>query len=164
MNSRAPGSSPFSEVAVPSEPPRPGWSTLQSDALAAVNSVAVSLDQFETLHDMLVYALDRVLEVVGTEAGSVYLLSEAGDALDLVVSKGLPKEVFDDFDHLKLGEGLSGKVAVTGESMLLGNLADDPRLTRMMARTEQLRGFASVPLSSIRPPNTAGLIRTVAIG
>src|SRR5215831_19044606 len=125
-----------------------GGATLQSDALAAVNSVAVSLDQFETVHEMLVYALDRVLEVVGTEAGSVYLLDESRTQLDLVISKGLPQRVFDDFDHLKLGEGLSGQVALTGESVLVDNLADDPRLTRMMARTEQLRGFASVPLKT----------------
>lgn len=132
------------------DPQASGPSTLQSDALAAVNSVAVSLDQFETVQDMLVYALDRVLDVVGTEAGSVYLLNDSGDELDLVISKGLRKQVFDDFDHLKLGEGLSGKVALTGESVLLDNLADDPRLTRMMARTEQLRGFASVPLKTRR--------------
>jgi len=99
---------------------------------------------------MLVYALDRVLEVVGTEAGSVYLLDESRTHLDLVVSKGLPKQVFDDFDHLRLGEGLSGHVALTGESVLVDNLADDPRLTRMMARTEQLRGFASVPVKTRR--------------
>jgi PAS domain S-box-containing protein len=149
MNSRA-THIPLSTTVIPPEAIPSGRSTLQGEALAAVNSFAVSLDQFETLHDMLSYALDRVLDVVGTEAGSVYMLNDAGDELDLVISKGLPKQVFDDFDHLKLGEGLSGKVALTGESVLLDNLADDPRLTRMMARTEQLRGFASVPLKTRR--------------
>ena len=123
-------------------------SVLQNDALAAINSVAVSLDRFETVEDMLTHALDQVLDVVGTEAGSVYLLNESGSELDLTISRGLSKEVVDDFDHLKLGEGLAGKVAQTGEPVLLDNLADDPRLTRMMARTERFRGFASVPLKT----------------
>ena len=151
MNSWTPGAfERLSPLPAGNGAPASDSRTLNSDALAAVSSVAVSLDQFETVHDMVVYALDRVLDVVGTEAGSVYLLNEAGNELDLVISKGLAKRVFDDFDHLKLGEGLSGRVALTGESVLLENLADDPRLTRMMARTEQLRGFASVPLKTRR--------------
>lgn len=121
---------------------------LHNRSLAAVNSVALSLDQFENVESMLVYALDQVLEAVGTEAGSVYLLDDAHGELTLVVAKGLPPDVFDDFDHLKLGEGLSGQVALTGQPMLLDNLADDARLTRMKARVEQLRGFASVPLKT----------------
>src|SRR5262245_11585737 len=76
--SRSPTRTMKPRVSADAHAARPrGGASLQSDALAAVNAVAVSLDQFDTVQDLLVYALDRVLEVVGTEAGSVYLLNEA---------------------------------------------------------------------------------------
>ena len=62
---------------------------------------------------MLDYALAKVLEVVQTEAGSVYLLDEEHDELTLAVSQGLSPKARHDFDRLKLGEGLSGRVAQT---------------------------------------------------
>ena len=42
----------------------------------------------------------------------------------------------------------SGRVALTGEPIVIRNLQDDPRLIHQTAREEGLRGFASVPLRS----------------
>ena len=47
-----------------------------------------------------------------------------------------------------MGEGLSGRVAAEGVPIVLRSLKDDPRLTRMAARAEGFRAFASVPLRS----------------
>jgi len=121
---------------------------MATNPLAAINSVALAIGRFSSLRDMLDYALGKVLEVVETEAGSVYLLDEAAGELTLVVHRGLSDAAWLDFDHLKLGEGLSGRVALDGRPIVVRNLKDDPRLTRMAARAEDLRGFASVPLMS----------------
>ncbi|MBI2221948.1 MAG: GAF domain-containing protein [Acidobacteria bacterium] len=121
---------------------------MRTNALRAINSVALAIGRFSSVEDMLDYALEKVLEVVGTEAGSVYLLDEARGELKLGVHRGLSDEASRDFDHLKLGEGLSGRVVLTGEPIVLRNLKDDPRLTRMAARAEQFQAFASVPLRS----------------
>ena len=121
---------------------------MRSNALSAINSVAVAIGRFSSLDAMLGYALDRVLEVVETEAGGVYLLDEARQELTLVVHRGLPKALIDDIRCLKLGEGLSGRVARSGEPIILRNLKDDPRLIHQTAREEGLRGFASMPLRS----------------
>jgi two-component system, NtrC family, sensor kinase len=118
------------------------------NALAAINSVAVAIGRFSSLQEMLEYALDQVLDVVRTEAGGVYLLDEDRGELTLVVHRGLPEAVRRDIDHLKLGEGLSGRVALTGEPIVVQNLTEDPRLIHNTAREEGLRGFASVPLRS----------------
>jgi len=121
---------------------------MATNPLAAINSVALAIGRFSSLPDMLDYALGKVLEVVETEAGSVYLLDEAAGELRLVVHRGLSDAAWRNFDHLKLGEGLSGRVALEGRPIVVRNLQDDPRLTRMAARAEDLRGFASVPLKS----------------
>jgi len=121
---------------------------VRPNPLAAINSVAVAIGRFANLQDMLEYALDRVLEVVRTEAGGVYLLDEERQELSLVVHRGLPQALLNDISHMKLGEGLSGRVALTGEPIVIRNLKDDPRLVHNTAREEGLRGFASVPLRS----------------
>ena len=126
---------------------RPGMN-MRSNPLAAINSVAVAIGRFSSLQEMLEYALDRVLDVVQTEAGGVYLLSEDREELNLVVHRGLPEALWRAIDHLKLGEGLSGRVALTGEPIVIRNLKDDSRLMHQVARDEGLRGFASVPLRS----------------
>ncbi len=121
---------------------------MRSNPLSAINSVAVAIGRFASLHDMLEYALDRVLDVVDTEAGCVYLLDEQREELTLVVQRGLPEALLHDIRAVKLGEGLSGRVAQTGEPIILRNLRDDPRLIHKTARDEGLRGFASMPLRS----------------
>jgi PAS domain S-box-containing protein len=121
---------------------------VRADHLAAINSVALAIGRFTSVQEMLDYALEKVLSVVRTEAGGVYLLDEERGELQLVVHRGLSEAAWRDFDRLKLGEGLSGRVALDGQPIVLRNLKDDPRLTRMAARAEGYRAFASVPLRS----------------
>jgi PAS domain S-box-containing protein len=121
---------------------------MPANPLSAINSVALAIGRFASIEEMLDYALGKVLEVVRTEAGGVYLVDEVAGELSLVVHRGLSEEAWHDFDHLGLGEGLSGRVAVDGVPIVLRSLKDDPRLTRMAARAEGFRAFASVPLKS----------------
>jgi two-component system, sporulation sensor kinase E len=121
---------------------------MSTNPLAAINSVALAIGSFSGIHEMLDYALGKVLEVVQTEAGSVYLLDEERGELTLAVHRGLSPAACRDFDRLKLGEGLSGRVAISSTPIVLRNLKDDPRLTRMSARAEGFQAFASVPLRS----------------
>ncbi|MEO7273417.1 MAG: ATP-binding protein [Vicinamibacterales bacterium] len=121
---------------------------MRTEPLAAMSSVALAIGRFGTLDEMLEYALAKVLEVVQTDTGSVYLLDEERGELTLAVSQGLSEEARRDFDRLKLGEGLSGRVAQDGVPIVIPSLKDDPRLTRMVARVEGFRAFASVPLRS----------------
>ena len=76
---------------------------MRTEPLAAINSVALAIGHFATLDEMLEYALGKGLEVVQTEAGSVYLLDEERSELTLAVSKGLSENARRDFDRLRLG-------------------------------------------------------------
>ena len=127
---------------------------MPANPLAAINSVALAIGRFSSLDEMLDYALRKVLEVLETDAGGLYLLDEAEGSLTLVVHHGLSERAWRDFDHLPLGEGLSGRVAETGEPIVVSHLKDDPRLTRMAARSEGFCAFASVPLRSTRTAGT----------
>lgn len=121
---------------------------MRTEPLAAINSVALAIGTFDSLTEMLEHALTKVLEVVAAEAAGIYLLDEERGRLTFAVHRGLSQRASDDFDGLLLGEGLSGRVALEGVPMVVRNLADHPRLTRMAARSEGYRAFASVPLRS----------------
>jgi PAS domain S-box-containing protein len=121
---------------------------LRANPLAAINCVALAIGRFSSLTEMLMYALDKVLDVVQTEAGCVYLLDDESEELTLAVQRGLSQALVDEIRRMRLGEGLSGRVALTGDPILIRNLKDDPRLLSQAARDEGLRGFASVPLRS----------------
>src|SRR4029079_6812735 len=98
---------------------------MRTEPLAAINSVALAIGRFGSVLEMLDYALEKVLEVVQTEAGSVYLLDDARGELTLTVSRGLSEFVRRDFDRLRLGEGLSGRVAETGVPIGTRSLTED---------------------------------------
>jgi two-component system, sporulation sensor kinase E len=121
---------------------------MRSDPLAAINSVALAIGTFDSINEMLEYALTKVLEVVEAEAAGVYLLDEDRQRLTFAAHRGLSAEASHDFDDLPLGEGLSGRVALDGVPMVVRHLKDHPRLTRMAARAEGFCAFASVPLRS----------------
>jgi signal transduction protein with GAF and PtsI domain len=82
---------------------------IRTEPLAAINSVALAIRRFAMLGEMLEYALQKVGEVVQTEAVSVYRLDEDHGELTLGVAHGLSRHAREDFDRLKLGEGLSGR-------------------------------------------------------
>ena len=119
---------------------------MRTEPLAAINSLALAIGSFDSLQEMLKHALAKVLEVVDADAAGVYLLDDERGCLTFAAQQGLSDEASHDFDGLAVGEGLSGRVALEGVPMVLRNLKDHPRLTRMAARAEGISGFASVPL------------------
>jgi len=111
----------------------------------AINSIVTgSLDLDQILND----ALDKVLEMMGLEAGLIYFLDQQTDELVLVAYRGLSEESAAGVDRLRLGEGFCGRVAQSGELMVVQDSCQDPRLTRLAVRREGLRSQVIVPLKS----------------
>ncbi len=61
----------------------------------------------------------RAAELLGVRMGALYLLEPDGQSLKLVVGYNLAEETIGTI--LKLGEGLSGKVAETGTPQMIDN-------------------------------------------
>jgi len=68
--------------------------------------------------------------------------------LTVVAHRGFSPEFVAGIDRLKMGEGFSGRVAQSGQPLLVENASTDPRLTRMVVRQAGLHSAAIVPLSS----------------
>jgi transcriptional regulator with GAF, ATPase, and Fis domain len=108
--------------------------------LAALNAIAAAVSQSLDLDDVLNSALEKTLQVMEIEAGGIYLLDEETGLLTIAVHRGFSPGFVAGIDRLKLGEGFSGRVAQSGQPLLVENVSTDPRLTRMVVRPCGLRG------------------------
>ncbi len=116
--------------------------------LAALNAIAAVVSQTLDLQEILENALDKTLKVTGLEAAGVYLFQD--EMLTIAAYKGLDAELVAAIDNLKPGEGFSGRVAQTGEPMVVRGLSTDPRLTRTVVGEAGFDFVVLTPLVSRR--------------
>ena len=86
--------------------------------LAALNAVSEAVSGTLDLERLLDTALEKTLEVMGVEAGGIYLLQEVGapsakGILTIVSHRGMREEFVRAIDNLAVGEGFSGRVVQT---------------------------------------------------
>ncbi|MDP2924708.1 MAG: ATP-binding protein [Candidatus Omnitrophota bacterium] len=87
---------------------------------------------------------DRVSEFLSVEIVSIMLISKNKNELLIKLAKGLDRQIVRDA-KIKLGEGVSGWVAQTGEALLIKDITKDSRFLRRNGKyhTDSL---LSVPL------------------
>jgi PAS domain S-box-containing protein len=116
--------------------------------LSALNSIASMANQSLNLEVILKEAIDKVLEVTDCRAGGIYILNQLNEELELKAVKGLSREAVKEIDKLKLGEGFSGRIALNGEPIMVEDITQDPRLTRLIMKKEGVHSYLGVPLKS----------------
>ncbi|HID64381.1 MAG TPA: GAF domain-containing protein, partial [Anaerolineae bacterium] len=120
----------------------------RNQELGALNAIAETVSRSLDLDLILNDALDKALEVMDMEAGLIHLLDEETNELIVTAHRGLSDRYVQGVNQLKVGEGLAGQVAQSGEPIVVADISNDPRLTRMVVKEEQARAFVSVPLKA----------------
>lgn len=115
--------------------------------LSALNVVSWalnrSLDLRTTLHD----ALKEVLSVTGMTAGWIYLASDDGSVFNISAYIGIEEGFVREIDGLEPGEGIAGRVCISGEPIFVEDISSDERVSRQALRNAGFKGFVSIPLS-----------------
>ena len=88
--------------------------------------VGKKLSSTLNIDEVLKLILDSLQQVVGFNAGGVYLIDDKRDELDTVYSEGYGNQA-DTFVHLKYGQGLVGWVATSGEAEIVSDVSADDR-------------------------------------
>ena len=86
------------------------------------------------------------MEVTNADRGSVMLLDEVEAVLTIKAAKGIDEELIAS-TRLKLGEGIAGRVALSGKPLLLRRGEDRPALRALRQREAEISSAISVPLS-----------------
>jgi len=116
--------------------------------LAALNQIATTVSQSLELDQILTRAVARVASVMQADITWIYLLDEKASELLLSAHWGMPPELAVGIDRLKPGEGFNGRVAQSGEPLVVENASKDPRLTREAVSKLNICSLLIVPLSS----------------
>src|SRR2546430_1857868 len=114
-------------------------------AISRALSLSLDVDQ------MLRIALDALTRVTGHEVSSLHLLSDDRRTLRLLADRGLGPELRETTRVVAVGQGVIGRVAVTGETVHVTNVAsctDLPPAERTVVEREGIRGLVCVPLQS----------------
>jgi len=116
--------------------------------LHALNRISSATSGLWDLDAILNIALDTVLEIVGATTGGILLLNEQNQMLSYRVSRGLSVQYVERV-KMRLGEGVAGRVAQTGEPAVLEDISKEPQTAYPdLVSTEGLKGFVSVPLKA----------------
>ena len=119
----------------------------RANQLATLDAVATSVSRSLNLGEVLNEALDKVLEVTGLESGAIYLWDRASGELKLTVHRGLSEEFVRQVNRMRLGEGVTGRAAMSGEPIVVDEYVKDRRALPA-AMQENLRAMVSMPLKS----------------
>ena len=118
----------------------------QHHELVALSRISAALSGLWDLDAILRVALDTMLNTMDGTIGGILLLDEQTQTLSYRVHQGLSAKYVEEM-HLSLGEGIAGRVAESGRSVLLEDISTDPRVAHPdVVSTEGLKAFISVPL------------------
>jgi len=114
-------------------------------ALSRISSATSGLWDLDAIMNI---ALDTVLDIINATTGGVLLFHERTQRLSYRVYRGLSAKYVEQM-QMSLGEGIAGRVAQTGDPLVLEDISRDPRAAHPdLVSTEGLRGFISVPLKA----------------
>jgi signal transduction histidine kinase len=115
--------------------------------LRAINAVASILTESLELEQILSGSLAKVLQVMGIQAGAIFLLDRPGQELVLAASQGL-EQAADSACRLKVGQCYCGQAAQSGEMMVVEDTCPAPCPVGLAMQKEGLQAQLIVPLKS----------------
>ncbi|MBI2864785.1 MAG: GAF domain-containing sensor histidine kinase [Chloroflexi bacterium] len=120
----------------------------RSKEFAVLNAISSAVSSSLDLKEVMVAAIDRVLDLMEAEAGEIWLLEESGQELTLAIHRGLFPEGFHEVERFPIGLGLPGLVTQAGEPVICQNLSRDERFLRQSVKDKGFQFLACLPLKS----------------
>jgi GAF domain-containing protein/ActR/RegA family two-component response regulator len=115
--------------------------------LSILNALSQTLNQSIDLDEILNKSLDRMMEMTRIRSAGIYLLDEGNDDLVYVAHRGFSKVFSKGMKRFKVGQGATGKVAISGEPLFIDNYLTSPD-SLPLAIEEGVKSLVVVPLKS----------------
>jgi len=115
--------------------------------MSALMEASIIINSTRNLEQLLRIIMQSAEKVMMAEASSVFLIDSEKNELYFEIATG-PKEEEVKKIRLKMGEGIAGWVAYTGESLLVPDVSQDPRFARRVDEKTHFitRSVICVPL------------------
>jgi two-component system nitrate/nitrite sensor histidine kinase NarX len=118
----------------------------RTDQLAALSQVIAAASRSLDLETVLRTALEQALQAMKLEVGGIWLLDEASQQLQLAVAMGMAPALQDQVRVFALDEGITGRAAAAGHTLVLEDLFHTPDLARMDVARWGIQGIVAVPI------------------
>ena len=115
--------------------------------LSILNTISQTVNQSIDLDEILNKSLDKMMEMTDVRSAGIYLLDEKSNDLVYVAHRGFSKIFLKGMKRIKLGEGVTGKVALSGEPIFIEDYPSHPEALPL-AIEEGLKSLAVIPLKS----------------
>jgi signal transduction histidine kinase/ActR/RegA family two-component response regulator len=110
-----------------------------------LNEIGQAVNQSADLHEILNNSLNKITEVMGIRSVGIYLLDEKDGSLAFTAQRNFSKRFIEGVKRLKLEDGITGKVALTGEPIIIEDYPTHPNALSL-AIEEGLKSLAVIPL------------------
>lgn len=116
----------------------------QMESLRALYAVSATTSQSLDLEVVLNRSLETILGVLKFDAGRIFLFDESGQQLSVRAQRGIRDETAQILPY-KVGEGIVGRVAESGECLVFEDIRTDPEFHRQASRKKTLKaGFQAL--------------------
>ena len=115
--------------------------------LEAISKVSKTITSNLYLEDILKLIVTVTAEITDSKICSLMLIDEKTGDLVLKATQSM-SEAYNKKPHLKIGEGVAGKVALKNEPIAVYDISNEPEYrSKAIAEKEGLKSLLSVPLS-----------------
>jgi signal transduction histidine kinase/ActR/RegA family two-component response regulator len=115
--------------------------------LSILNTISQSVNQSIDLDEIINRSLDKIMELTAIRSAGIYLLEDKSQELIYVAHRGFSKGFIKRMKRIRLGEGVTGKVALSGESEFIEDYPSLPGALPL-AIEEGLKSLAVISLKS----------------
>jgi signal transduction histidine kinase/ActR/RegA family two-component response regulator len=115
--------------------------------LSILNAISQTVNQSIDMVEILDKSLDKVMEMIGVGSAGIYLLDEKAKELVFVAHRGFSEIFLKGTKRWKLEEGMTGKVALSGEPIFIEDYPDHAEAIPFVVE-EGLKSLAVIPLKS----------------
>lgn len=113
--------------------------------LTTLSEMTEMVSRIPNIQEILQIVLHRTMSAVNAKIGSIMLLDDQKQTLSIAAAEGLEKSVIDK-TTINLGEGIAGKVAQTGEPVLVEDVEQDARFMKANDPKYETSSFICLPL------------------
>ncbi len=115
--------------------------------LSILNAISQAVNQSIDLDEILNKSLDKMMEMIGVRSAGVYLIDEKMNDLVFVAHRGFSRIFLKGIKRVKLGDMITGKVALSGEPVFIEDYPNYPDALSSVIE-EGLKSLAVIPLKS----------------
>jgi len=114
--------------------------------LSMISAVGEALSLSDEPQQLINLVLDKLLQVLAIDCCWVQLLDETSNQLMLAAHRGFTPEMIEEIASMKLGQSLTGRVAQSGQPIVIPDISADARHSLVSPNKAGMHSFTAIPL------------------